>query len=90
MRSLSRNRYFFIDLILPTTFTNINFYILLILGIRAFRLQDPVMGSFCMLSQIKYEAELCGFYGNLKYLKFCILSLLERPLIFGGYIVLKF
>lgn len=34
------------------------------LGIRAFSLKDPVLGSFVMLNRIRYEAEVCSPYGK--------------------------
>lgn len=46
------------------------------LGIRAFSLKDPALGSFVMLNRIRYEAEVCSPYGK-KFFKnyfYCFLT----------------
>uniref|UniRef100_A0A915ENG3 MAM domain-containing protein n=1 Tax=Ditylenchus dipsaci TaxID=166011 RepID=A0A915ENG3_9BILA len=39
------------------------------IGIRAFALRDANVGSFAMLNHIKYEAEVCGAYGECNIVK---------------------
>nr|CAD2189599.1 unnamed protein product [Meloidogyne enterolobii] len=37
------------------------------LALRGFKLNDQTIGSFVLLTKIKYEANLCGFYVNVSH-----------------------